>query len=78
MPKTLSKVKEFEAPRQSDAYSVPDRHNILFSSLSILIHNSPSLVFSFSFRGRTLITTFTFEDEVGESVNYKLAFEILG
>jgi hypothetical protein len=43
-----------------------------------LIHNSPSLVFSFSFRGRTLITTFTFEDEVGESVNYKLAFEILG
>jgi hypothetical protein len=71
-------VKEFEAPRPSDYIdSVPERHYILFSSLSILIHNSPSLVFSFSFRGRTLITTFTFEDATGNSENYIPAFDIV-
>jgi hypothetical protein len=78
VPKTLSKVKEFDAPRPSDyADSVPDRHCILFSSLSIFIHSSPSLVFSFSLRGRTLITTFTFEDDIGNSENYMPAFDIV-
>ena len=51
---------------------------ICFSSSDTFTQSSPDLVFSASFRGRTLITTFTFEDEIGESVNYKLAFEILG
>jgi len=78
MPNTLSKEKELDVLRPSDCMdSVPERHIILLSSFSILIHSSPALVFSFSIRGRTLITTFTFEDAAGELEYYMPAFDIV-